>query len=80
MNLPVSHGPQKLPGVIWLPAAVTMTSGDLLRLTGWSRQVLYAYRQRHGFPQTSLIDGKQQLRTRDVAAWLVRHGTKVEWL
>lgn len=77
MTLPSLSGPQGLPGAVWLPAAVAITSSDVMRLTGWSRQRLHNYRERYGFPA---INDQRHMRTRDVAAWFVKHGVKVEWL
>lgn len=77
MSLPSLSGPQGLQGAIWLPAAATVTSGEVLRLTGWSRQRLHNYRSRYDFPASGQ---QRRMRTRDVAAWLVKHGVTVEWL
>ncbi|MET3793331.1 hypothetical protein [Aquamicrobium terrae] len=79
MNLPVMTGPQ-LPAVLRLPAAATISSGRLMAITGWSRQRLHNYRERHGFPRAELIDGASKMWTRTVAAWFAQNGTIVEWL
>lgn len=79
MNLPMMTGPQ-LPAVLHLPAAATISSGRLMAITGWSRQRLHNYRERHGFPRAQLIDGANKMWSRDIAAWFAANNVSVEWL
>lgn len=72
-----NRGPRTLAGQITLPGTATVDAATLRRALGISRQLLCAWRRRHGFP-AHLAEGRESyVLTSDVANWLSARNVQV---
>jgi len=69
------------PTLVRLPTQPRIRSGELQKVFGISRAVLWIWRNRDGFPAPAAPFRQLGfVRTADVAAWAIARGVRVEWL
>lgn len=66
----------RLPSTIVLPTAPTVTTADLVRAFGVTRQALWKWRKSHGFPMGTGGTARTEL----IAAWAAARGAPATWV
>lgn len=71
----------RLPSVVFLRPATMIDNREMAKALGEpSRQAVYQWRKRLGFPAVADRSGSlAMVRTRDLAAWLAARNVRVEW-